>query len=93
VITFSRRASASSRWPPPACRTQGCHAAKDAASVAFRNSTPAQALRRKEWTLLLRDPWLMSQTLMQLLYLLPAGFLLWRNFYAGGALRRCWCRS
>jgi ABC-2 type transport system permease protein len=40
-------------------------------------------LRRKEWTLLLRDPWLMSQTLMQLLYLLPAAFLLWRNFYGG----------
>ena len=27
-------------------------------------------MRRKEWTLLLRDPWLMSQTLMQLFYLL-----------------------
>jgi ABC-2 type transport system permease protein len=34
--------------------------------------------------LLLRDPWLMSQTLMQLLYLLPAAFLLWRNFYGAG---------
>jgi ABC-2 type transport system permease protein len=50
----------------------------------FHTSTPAQALRRKEWTLLLRDPWLMSQTLMQLLYLLPPVFLLWRSFYAGG---------
>jgi ABC-2 type transport system permease protein len=49
----------------------------------FHNATPMQALRRKEWTLLLRDPWLMSQTLMQLLYLVPAGFLLWRNFYGG----------
>ena len=58
----------------------------------FRSSSPAQALRRKEWTLLLRDPWLMSQTLMQLLYLLPAAFLLWRSFYAGAASRRCWCR-
>jgi ABC-2 type transport system permease protein len=50
----------------------------------FRSSSAGQALRRKEWTLLLRDPWLMSQTLMQLLYLLPAAFLLWRNFYGGG---------
>jgi ABC-2 type transport system permease protein len=50
----------------------------------FRSSSAAQALRRKEWTLLLRDPWLLSQTLMQLLYLLPAAFLLWRNFYGGG---------
>jgi ABC-2 type transport system permease protein len=46
----------------------------------FHGSSPAWALRRKEWVLLLRDPWLMSQTLMQLLYLLPAAFLLWRNF-------------
>jgi ABC-2 type transport system permease protein len=49
----------------------------------FHTATPMQALRRKEWTLLLRDPWLMSQTLMQLLYLLPPAFLLWRSFYAG----------
>jgi ABC-2 type transport system permease protein len=50
----------------------------------FHDSTPAQALRRKEWILLLRDPWLMSQSLMQLLYLLPPAFLLWRSFYGGG---------
>jgi ABC-2 type transport system permease protein len=50
----------------------------------FRAATPAQALRRKEWILLLRDPWLISQSLMQLLYLLPPLFLLWRSFYAGG---------
>ena len=50
----------------------------------FRASSPSWALRRKEWTLLLRDPWLMSQTLMQLLYLLPAVFLLWRNFRGVG---------
>ena len=35
--------------------------------------SPKGALRRKEWTLLVRDPWLASQTLMQLLYLLPPG--------------------
>ena len=37
-------------------------------------------LRHKEWTLLRRDPWLVSQTLMQVLYLLPPALLLWRNF-------------
>jgi ABC-2 type transport system permease protein len=42
-------------------------------------SAPA-VLRRKEWTLLARDPWLASQTLMQLLYLLPPALLLWRSF-------------
>src|SRR5262249_33202357 len=49
----------------------------------FRNTSPTTALRRKEWVLLLRDPWLISQTLMQLLYLLPPAFLLWRSFYGG----------
>lgn len=49
----------------------------------FRRASPAAALRRKEWTLLRRDPWLASQTLMQLLYLLPPALLLWRSFAAG----------
>jgi ABC-2 type transport system permease protein len=52
-------------------------------SRAFRRRSPAQALRRKEWTLLARDPWLMSQTLMQLLYLLPPALLLWVTFRSG----------
>ncbi len=43
-------------------------------------SSPAQVLRRKEWALLRRDPWLVSQTLVQLLYLMPAGYALWRVF-------------
>ena len=47
---------------------------------AFRGGSPMALLRRKEWTLLLRDPWLVSQTLMQLLYLLPPALLLWRSF-------------
>jgi ABC-2 type transport system permease protein len=55
-------------------------------SCGFRTANPTRALRRKEWTLLLRDPWLMSQTLMQMLYLLPPAFLLWRSFEGGGAL-------
>jgi ABC-2 type transport system permease protein len=46
----------------------------------FRAVSPKGALRRKEWTLLRRDPWLASQTLMQLLYLLPPGLMLWRAF-------------
>jgi ABC-2 type transport system permease protein len=51
----------------------------------FHDGSPAQALRRKEWTLLRRDPWLASQTLMQLLYLLPPAYLLWRSFSGSGA--------
>lgn len=45
----------------------------------FWLASPRIVLRRKEWVLLRRDPWLMSQTLMQLLYLLPPALLLWRN--------------
>jgi ABC-2 type transport system permease protein len=50
----------------------------------FRSRTPAQVLRHKEWLLLFRDPWLMSQSLMQLLYLLPPAVLLWLSFASGG---------
>jgi ABC-2 type transport system permease protein len=46
--------------------------------AGFRPASPGHVLRRKEWALLRRDPWLMSQTLMQILYLLPPALLLWR---------------
>lgn len=48
--------------------------------AAFRPASIKQALRRKEWALMRRDPWLLSQTLMQILYLLPPALLLWHNF-------------
>ena len=47
---------------------------------AFRVGSRQQALRRKEFVLLRRDPWLMSQSLMQLLYLVPPALMLWRSF-------------
>jgi ABC-2 type transport system permease protein len=50
------------------------------ALLRFRPASQKQALRRKEWMLLRRDPWLLSQTLMQILYLLPPALLLWINF-------------
>jgi ABC-2 type transport system permease protein len=46
----------------------------------FRAGSRQQALRRKEFLLLRRDPWLVSQTLMQLLYLVPPALMLWRSF-------------
>jgi len=46
----------------------------------FRPVSPRYALVVKEWQLLKRDPWLVSQTLMQILYLLPPALLLWKNF-------------
>jgi ABC-2 type transport system permease protein len=47
---------------------------------AFRAGSRQQALRRKEFVLLRRDPWLISQSLMQLLYLVPPALMLWRSF-------------
>jgi ABC-2 type transport system permease protein len=52
-------------------------------SLAFRRRSASRVLRQKEWTLLRRDPWLMSQTLMQILYLLPPALLLWVTFRDG----------
>jgi ABC-2 type transport system permease protein len=51
--------------------------------ASFQRISPRRALRRKEWTLLRRDPWLVSQTLMQMLYLIPPAVLLWRSFSGG----------
>jgi ABC-2 type transport system permease protein len=52
-------------------------------SQTYRRRSVGRVLRQKEWTLLARDPWLMSQTLMQILYLLPPALLLWHTFYSG----------
>jgi ABC-2 type transport system permease protein len=52
---------------------------------AFRTGSRQQALRWKEFVLLRRDPWLVSQTLMQLLYLVPPALMLWRNFAESSA--------
>ena len=46
----------------------------------FALRSPTAALRHKEWLLLRRDPWLASQTLTQLFYLVPPALLLVRNF-------------
>jgi ABC-2 type transport system permease protein len=50
-------------------------------SRGFRRRSASRALRHKEWTLLQRDPWLVSQTLMQILYLIPPALLLWVTFH------------
>ena len=53
-------------------------------SGGFCTTSPQRALRRKEWLLLRRDPRLVSQTLMQVLYLIPPAVLMWRSFGAAG---------
>lgn len=47
-----------------------------------------QSLLRKEWRLLLRDPFLLSQVLLQLVYLLPLFFVFYRGFADEGFDRR-----
>jgi len=42
--------------------------------------TTSGALMHKEFKLIGRDPWLISQTLMQVLYLLPPALMLWVSF-------------
>jgi ABC-2 type transport system permease protein len=69
AITASSAASSASRTARGAAK--------------FRAVSPRAALRRKEWILLRRDPWLVSQTLMQMLYLIPPAVLLWRSFDNG----------
>ena len=57
--------------------TRASHSSR---TKAFRRGSRQHALRWKEFLLLRRDPWLVSQTLMQLLYLVPPALLLWRSF-------------
>jgi ABC-2 type transport system permease protein len=65
----------------------GCRVTQLRRLGGFRRGSPMRALRQKEWTLLARDPWLLSQTLMQMLYLIPPALMLWRSFGEGsGAL-------
>lgn len=57
---------------------QGRRRAAGADRIAFSGSA-LTALARKDWRLLIRDPWLISQMLLQLLYFIPLGFLIWNN--------------
>lgn len=51
-----------------------------ASDRAFRSYSPLGALVHKEIKLIARDPWLVSQTLMQVLYLIPPAVMLWVSF-------------
>ena len=51
-----------------------------ASERTFRGYSPLGALVHKELKLIARDPWLVSQTLMQVLYLIPPAVMLWVSF-------------
>lgn len=44
------------------------------------------ALRAKEWRLLVRDPWLVSQLFLQIVYTLPVSVVIWQSQGAGGSI-------
>jgi len=55
------------------------HRATRRRSRPFRVLPTGASMRGKELLLLARDPWLISQSLMQVLYLIPPAILLWRE--------------
>ena len=67
---FANAAAASAGAPSPAMRER--------AQRAFRGNLGA-TMRSKERRLVLRDPWLISQIVLQVVYMLPISFILWRN--------------
>ncbi|MGD0192656.1 MAG: permease, partial [Rhizomicrobium sp.] len=66
-----------------AAGTSHASSARRPVKRAFIVRTPSSALRHKERLLLLRDPWLLSQSLMQILYLIPPALLLMKSFGDG----------
>ncbi len=77
---FARLAGAAAAIAAPAA------ARRASGRSAFRAGTAIQALRRKEWALLRRDPWLISQTFVPLLYLVPPAVMLWRFSQSGSSV-------
>jgi ABC-2 type transport system permease protein len=49
-------------------------------------SGAGRALRWKEWRLLSRDPWLISQILLQVVYTLPISIVIWRSQGPDGSI-------
>jgi len=67
---FANAAVVSAGAPSPAMRERRPR--------AFRADLGA-TMRSKERRLVLRDPWLISQIVLQAVYMLPISFILWRN--------------
>ncbi|HLH92828.1 MAG TPA: permease [Xanthobacteraceae bacterium] len=85
IAVFSRSFGAHAVAAQSIGQGMGSGTARAHRAGGFRAGSAKRALRRKEWVLLRRDPWLVSQTLMQLLYLLPPAFMLWRSFGDGAS--------
>ncbi|MGA2044805.1 MAG: hypothetical protein ABSG83_15700 [Roseiarcus sp.] len=81
VAVFAASAfSLGQRFAAAAVISTGAPAAtrREGKAHAFRASLGA-TLRSKERRIVLRDPWLISQMFMQIVYMLPISLVLWRN--------------
>ncbi len=74
--TFARAAVTAAGAPSPSGRQRKPR--------AFRPSLGA-TMRSKERRLILRDPWLISQIVLQVVYMAPVSLVLWRNGGATGS--------
>ncbi len=73
---FARAAIVSAGAPAPSARQRKAR--------PFRGSLGA-TMRSKERRLILRDPWLISQIVLQVVYMAPVSLVLWRNGGATGS--------
>ena len=84
VAAIAGTATALAAGATRSCEADARRGPARATRTSFRRRSAAGALRMKELTLLRRDPWLVSQSLMQVLYLVPPAFLLWRDYGSDG---------
>ena len=77
---FAANAMRSTGAPVNAARTNKSHS-----KMRFRTGI-GRALRQKEWRLLKRDPWLISQILLQVVYTLPISIVIWRSQGPNGSI-------
>ncbi len=90
VITFTATALLlGERFAMSAVHSAGAAAAptRQASNKPLRFRKGAgRSLRLKEWRLLGRDPWLLSQIMLQVIYTLPVSIVIWRSQGPNGSL-------
>jgi ABC-2 type transport system permease protein len=80
---FVRNAGMVATLVTPAGRGPARRTARRFGSLGGFGSSLRATLRAKEWRLIARDPWLVSQILLQILYMTPMIVLLWSR---GGSI-------
>ena len=90
TVFFTAAIALGPRFMASAVRSAGVAATTPKRAVTapardFRSGV-GTALRRKEWLLLRRDPFLASQLLLQIIYTLPISVVIWRSQGPGGSL-------